>query len=278
MDIIPRRVPIIERGSLQPNRPDCGLVKGTTVENIDLSSDSECHLERMTSCRNLPFPLLFLLTCIHNNWQFRLGSYKAGEIPANITRDDEFVGEVYRTVEACKVFLFFPIYWLCYSQIDGNLGTVAAGMRLNDTPNDFDQESRPNLDCDHDPNIRTVPLPVSAQAGNQLQSHQAYHSGISCGCTSSFMAFTAMVHSTVLEKYLYDRSRAIMTSHRHVQACEPIRMAFRVFRNYCDRFCGLFYWTFRDLDRRETELNLIGTGERDGFVGEMPMDEPEKAA
>jgi POT family proton-dependent oligopeptide transporter len=42
-------------------------------------------------------------------------------------------------------------------------------------------------------------------------------------------------------------------------------------------FAG-FYWTFRDLDRREPELNLIGTGERDGFVGEMPMDEPEKAA
>ncbi|KAF7362947.1 Peptide/h+ symporter protein [Mycena venus] len=36
-----------------------------------------------------------------------------------------------------KCFLFFPIYWLCYSQIDGNLGTVAAGMKLNGTPNDL---------------------------------------------------------------------------------------------------------------------------------------------
>jgi hypothetical protein len=35
---------------------------------------------------------------------------------------------------------------------------------------------------------------------------------------------------------------------------------------------------FRDLDRRETELNLIGTGERDGFVGEQSLDQPEKAA
>jgi hypothetical protein len=32
------------------------------------------------------------------------------------------------------------------------------------------------------------------------------------------------------------------------------------------------------LDKRETELNLIGTGERDGFVGERLIDEPEKAA
>ncbi len=53
--------------------------------------------------------------------------------------DDEFVDEVSRTVNACTVFLFFPFYWLCYSQIDGNLGTVAAGMKLNGTPNDLIQ-------------------------------------------------------------------------------------------------------------------------------------------
>ena len=64
-------------------------------------------------------------------------------MPAGITWDEEFVGEVDRTVKACKVFLFFPIYWLCYSQINGNLGTMAASMRLNGTPNDLIQNLDP---------------------------------------------------------------------------------------------------------------------------------------
>ena len=48
-----------------------------------------------------------------------------------VTWDDEFVSEVSRTLKACQVFLAMPFFYLCYSQIDGNLGTVAAGMTLN---------------------------------------------------------------------------------------------------------------------------------------------------
>ena len=87
-----------------------------------------------------------------------LAFYEQGKAPARITWDDDFVGEVHRTVKACQVFLFFPFFWLCeyfrffmwwkrllmfgfcrvgYSQIDGNLGTTAAGMTLNGTPNDL---------------------------------------------------------------------------------------------------------------------------------------------
>jgi proton-dependent oligopeptide transporter, POT family len=41
--------------------------------------------------------------------------YKDGNKPAVITWDDEFVGEVERSLKACAVFLFFPFYWLCKS-------------------------------------------------------------------------------------------------------------------------------------------------------------------
>jgi len=53
------------------------------------------------------------------------------------------VREVSRTVKACLVFLWFPVFWLCYSQIDGNLSTVAAGMQLDGTPNDLIQNLNP---------------------------------------------------------------------------------------------------------------------------------------
>lgn len=39
---------------------------------------------------------------------------------------DHFVDEVKRGVVACKVFVFFPIYWLVYSQILNNL--ISQGM------------------------------------------------------------------------------------------------------------------------------------------------------
>lgn len=43
------------------------------------------------------------------------------ELAATATWDDVFVDELKRTIRACTVFLWFPIYWLCYSQITNNL-------------------------------------------------------------------------------------------------------------------------------------------------------------
>ena len=60
-----------------------------------------------------------------------------------VTWDDQFVDEVDRTVKACQVFCALPFFYLCYSQIDGNLSTVAAGMTLNGTPNDLIQNLNP---------------------------------------------------------------------------------------------------------------------------------------
>lgn len=39
---------------------------------------------------------------------------------------DLFIDEVKRGLVACKVFVFFPIYWLVYSQMVNNL--VSQGM------------------------------------------------------------------------------------------------------------------------------------------------------
>ncbi|KAJ2398592.1 peptide transporter ptr2, partial [Coemansia sp. RSA 2559] len=48
--------------------------------------------------------------------------------PASITWNDTFVDELKRTLKACKVFVFFPIYWLCYGQITNNLVAQAGEM------------------------------------------------------------------------------------------------------------------------------------------------------
>ncbi|KAF9535179.1 peptide/h+ symporter protein [Crepidotus variabilis] len=70
-------------------------------------------------------------------------SYSRGRVPLSISWDDEFVGEVARTCNACGVLLFLPFYWLCYSQIDGNLSNVAGAMTLHGVPNDLLQNLNP---------------------------------------------------------------------------------------------------------------------------------------
>ncbi|KAJ6488431.1 peptide/h+ symporter protein [Mycena vulgaris] len=270
-------------------------------------------------------------------------TYLAGDVPTKITWDDEFVGEVHRTLEACKVFLFFPIYWLCYSQIDGNLGTVAAGMTLNGTPNDLIKNLDPISIVLMIPVFERVIYPSLRKFGINFSPIKRITAGF-------LIAALAMVYSAVLEKYLYDLSPcnnhqpsactsangepnaaplnvwivagpyilvaiseifASISSLQYAYTKAPQRMksvvaAFSALQtalasalnfaltsvNVEQKFewlfasfaitatisAGLFYWTFRDLDRRETELNLIGTGERDGFVGERVAVHSEKSA
>ncbi|KAJ2635613.1 peptide transporter ptr2 [Coemansia sp. RSA 1286] len=57
--------------------------------------------------------------------------------------NDNFVDELHRTLRACKVFLFFPVYWLCYGQITNNLVSQAGEMNSGSVPNDIMQNIDP---------------------------------------------------------------------------------------------------------------------------------------
>ncbi|KAJ6609510.1 peptide/h+ symporter protein [Mycena sp. CBHHK59/15] len=276
--------------------------------------------------------------------------YPSGEIPARITWDDDFVGEVHRTLDACKVFLFFPIFWLCYSQIDGNLGTVAAGMTLRGTPNDLIQNLNPISIIIMIPIFERVLYPFLRKRGINFSPIKRITAGF-------VVAGLAMIYAAVLEKYLYDTSPcdnkqpsacttadgnpnasplnvwivsgpyimvgmseifASITSLEYAYTKAPQRMKsvvmafaqlqtalasalnfalvdvnvedkfqwlFASFGIIATVFAGIFYWTFRELDQKEIELNLIGTGERQGFAGERQdsgsesaVGHPEKAA
>lgn len=40
-------------------------------------------------------------------------------------------------MSACKVFVFFPLYWLAYNQMSNNLVSQAGILRLGGAPNDI---------------------------------------------------------------------------------------------------------------------------------------------
>ena len=56
--------------------------------------------------------------------------------PAWMTFDDQWVDEVGRGFAACSVFLWYPLYWLSYNQLNNNLTSQAAVMALHGLPND----------------------------------------------------------------------------------------------------------------------------------------------
>ncbi|KAF2457351.1 putative MFS peptide transporter [Lineolata rhizophorae] len=53
--------------------------------------------------------------------------------------DDNFVEELKRALMACKIFLFFPIYWLVFMQMVNNLVSQAGQMERHGIPNDIMQ-------------------------------------------------------------------------------------------------------------------------------------------
>ncbi|TDZ34596.1 putative peptide transporter ptr2 [Colletotrichum spinosum] len=57
--------------------------------------------------------------------------------PKWMTFDDAWVDELRRGFAACAVFSWYPIYWLSYNQLNNNLVSQAAVMKLNGLPNDI---------------------------------------------------------------------------------------------------------------------------------------------
>lgn len=52
-------------------------------------------------------------------------------------QEEAFVQEVRTALQACKVFLIFPLYWLAQSQMLNNLVSQAGQMQLHGIPNDI---------------------------------------------------------------------------------------------------------------------------------------------
>jgi len=70
-------------------------------------------------------------------------SWRAANGKSAVHWDDHFIDEVKRALVACKVFTFYPIFWLCYNQMSTNFVTQAAQMMGHGMPNDFMQNFDP---------------------------------------------------------------------------------------------------------------------------------------
>lgn len=72
------------------------------------------------------------------SWQAANGGRRT-----NLPWDDHFIDELKRALVGCRVFCFYPIYWVVYGQFSNNFVTQAGQMEGHGVPNDLMQNFDP---------------------------------------------------------------------------------------------------------------------------------------
>ncbi|KAF4449661.1 POT family proton-dependent oligopeptide transporter [Fusarium albosuccineum] len=83
--------------------------------------------------------------------------------------NDHFIDELKRALRACKVFVFYPIFWVCYGQFSTNFVTQAGQMQGHGMPNDFMQNFDPISILIFTPILDKLVYPVLRRAGIELR-------------------------------------------------------------------------------------------------------------
>lgn len=115
----------------------------------------------------------------------------------NLKWDGIFVEEVKRALVACKVFVFFPIYWVVYSQMLNNFVSQAGQMQLHGIPNDLMQNWDPITIIIFIPIVDYLFYPALGKLGFQMKPITRIFLGFMFGAAA--MAYAAGVQKLIYE-------------------------------------------------------------------------------
>ncbi|KAF7549046.1 hypothetical protein G7Z17_g6660 [Cylindrodendrum hubeiense] len=113
--------------------------------------------------------------------------------------DDAWVDELRRGFAACAVFCWYPIFWLCYNQINNNLISQAATMELHGVPNDVLSNLNPFALLIFIPLNDFFIYPALRKAGIKFTPIKKITAGFFVGCA-------AMIWAAVIQYYIYQKS------------------------------------------------------------------------
>lgn len=119
------------------------------------------------------------------------------ERPVWMTFDDAWVDEVRRGFAACAVFTWYPLFWLCYNQINNNLVSQAATMELHGLPNDIISNINPFSLIVLIPIFDRLLYPGLRKLGFVFTPIKRITAGFACASLS-------MVWAAVLQFYIYE--------------------------------------------------------------------------
>ncbi|KAJ5587020.1 uncharacterized protein N7459_002785 [Penicillium hispanicum] len=109
---------------------------------------------------------------------------------------DEYVSDVRRGFMSCRMFIFFPFYFICWIQIWNNLISQAGQMALHGTPNDLLQNLDPIALCIFIPLLDLGIYPL-------LRKLKINFSPVRRIFTGFLLASFSMVYASVLQHYIY---------------------------------------------------------------------------
>jgi len=109
--------------------------------------------------------------------------------------NDHFVDELNRALRACKVFVFYPIFWVCYGQFSSNFVSQAAQMQGHGMPNDEMQNFDPISILVFIPILDRIVYPLLRRAGYELRPMQRITIGFAMSSFS--LAYAAGVQSLI---------------------------------------------------------------------------------
>ncbi|KAF2442163.1 peptide transporter PTR2-A [Karstenula rhodostoma CBS 690.94] len=127
-------------------------------------------------------------------------TYQAGlgndTIATKIKWDDRFVDEVKRALIACKVFCFYPVYWVVYGQFSNNFVSQAGQMESHGIPNDLMQNFDPIAIIFFLPIVERLLMPALRRANIRFPPINRIVAGF-------WIASLAMVYAAVLQHFIY---------------------------------------------------------------------------
>lgn len=164
-----------------------GSVLATSLRILRLALRGKVSLNPVTTWKNLNAP---------NFWDGAKPSNQVGTLPKWMVFDDQWVDEVARGFKACGVFLWYPLYWLCYNQLSNNLTSQAAVMTRHGVPNDILSNLNPLSLIIFIPIFDFVIYPTLARLNIRFTALKRVTLGF-------FFASSAMVWAAVVQHYIY---------------------------------------------------------------------------
>ncbi|KAK1724381.1 hypothetical protein CaCOL14_010581 [Colletotrichum acutatum] len=128
-----------------------------------------------------------------------------------------YVMDVQRGLKSCKMFLFFPLYFICWIQIWNNLISQAGEMALHGTPNDLLQNLDPIALCIFIPFLDVIVYPM-------FRKYRIDFDPVTRIFVGFLFASISMVYASVLQHYIYNSSPKSI--HVWIQAPAYILVAF----------------------------------------------------
>ncbi|PNY26124.1 Peptide transporter PTR2 [Tolypocladium capitatum] len=111
--------------------------------------------------------------------------------------NDHFVDELKRALRACKVFVFYPIFWVCYGQFSTNFVYQASQMEGHGMPNDFMQNFDPVSILIFTPLLDSVVYPLLRRLGVELRPIARITIGFWLGAL-------CLAYAAIVQKLIYN--------------------------------------------------------------------------